>query len=136
MTHDQPETISVERAKKLLQLAIDARGVDYVHDGVCAYADESGPLCMVGVALNIHGYPVEALMNENVPELNRKGHMTDPFAHFLSDRVATVEARRIFQVAQNRQDNQATWGEALRAALDLEVSYDGNDPDDEYIDRD
>lgn len=116
--------ISPERALDLLELAVQARGADYV-DPHCSYSarrffPDIGyvPGCIIGHALSLAGVPVEALKvlddsgveSSAIPNLDREGFL-DTYGIDLDP-----DALQAFAVAQEEQDKLKTWGEAVGAA--------------------
>jgi len=106
------QTIDAARALDLLRQAVaqDGYGDDYVYPYLndCQYVRNSAPSCLVGHALHLGGWSVDALdglINTPVRDAVRIG--------FTS---LDKEAANVFDLAQVVQDQGGTWGEALRAA--------------------
>jgi hypothetical protein len=120
MSLNELEPIDALRAVELLEKAVAERGEEWVYqrvhdplydfcgDGVCLYVNEGQPSCLVGMALVLHGVPVQRL-----EEINRvgAGALHDHFAE-----VVAASAAEVFREAQTAQDSGATWGDALSAA--------------------
>jgi hypothetical protein len=124
--------IGYEQARDLLELAVEERGPDYVYEhpdgetGGCFYFTRSGePSCIVGWVLNRlglkfewgcatttedHGYIPNAT---SVEFLIAKGHIDVDF------RTAVL-----LQVAQNLQDDDWYWGDAVQRAVERSQTID------------
>lgn len=114
------DKIGLELARNLLAQAVDTQGRDFVYNkdgmsGVCANvpipnhgSDDNDPRrktgCIVGTAMALSGV---------VP--NMQEHEFGPVS-FAFHRYLTAEAETYFAVAQIKQDNGSTWGEAFDAA--------------------
>lgn len=126
--------LTMERTKALLAEAVAERGADYVYttpDGQqvtqdsgiqCLYVHhrnaegelpEPVPGCIAGYVLHKAGVPLEALQyRENEPADRALVQLeTDEVLHPLAG------VRRLLVRVQRRQDNGASWGAAVAAAL-------------------
>lgn len=103
-----------------VEAAVQERGADYVYpeadpdfiskEGVCVYRTPSGePACIVGLAL--HNLGIEAPGYED-RSINARELMTYMEGVRFPKKVITAAA-----VAQDCQDAEKTWGEAMNAYL-------------------
>lgn len=110
------QTIKVDlaRAVALLREVVAEYGEEFIYDGStaadCVYMRDGEPSCLVGHALYRAG---ERVFEEGM-------------CPSLAARTVNVtsSADAVFSAAQDRQDNGATWGEALAAALARAAEYD------------
>lgn len=117
---DNVAPIDAQTALDLLEAAVTLTGEDHCYERFtttpyCRYTAGDNPSCLVGVALAIHGVPLDTLRdwdaNANLSEDGIMGIVQTGHAPFIDDHAADV-----FQVAQNAQDDGDTWGDALNAA--------------------
>ena len=138
--------IDGEKALSLLEECVRERGEDYVYpkaemNGDCVYVfgtdmvpvdvDEYGddlfaeqavgeltPGCMVGLALAKAGVPLGAFL---ALEINREEPASSaiPYLREAGYLTATGAAIDVFLAAQQAQDAQKSWGEALGEATPL-----------------
>lgn len=120
----RPPTIDLPKARELLAAAVETQGRDFVYNpsGVagCQYmpaldTPEDDPRhktgCLVGTALSLHGIDVSNLWGSVYGGLR-----------VAQPGMMTKEAAKYFQVAQTRQDNGSSWGEAFDTAEDRAAS--------------
>lgn len=94
--------------------AVEAKGEDYVYDGVsgaCSYFEpvDQTPSCLVGHVLADLGYTAEDLVGYNY------SNVTD----LVRERVLEVDRNEtlvMLRRAQNLQDTGSTWGVAVERA--------------------
>lgn len=104
------ETINAQTALELLDAAVELTGPEHLYELPenamgCRYVHGENPGCIIGVALSIHGVPLdvmrrwdaEADTGVGITTIRQKG-----FAPFLTERAAAV-----FRAAQVRQDSAA-----------------------------
>jgi len=120
--------IDIDNARELLKRAVETRGRDFVYinlrDSIgCYYLPITDPLinhyfqminpddhrantaCLIGVALDLAG------------ETRHHTQFCDVISlHFKYPDMMSSQAAAYFQVAQAKQDNGSTWGEAYDAA--------------------
>lgn len=122
-----PEYLTYARALVLLREVIAEKGEDYVYPrrdardvghGVvvtCFYAEYDQPSCIVGHVLHRAGVPLDQMAV--IEGLTPVDDAARPwFAEHADD-----DARRLLNEVQANQDEQHSWGESLRLALELEV---------------
>jgi hypothetical protein len=120
------ERLSYDRTVQLLREVIGEFGEDHTYpiypmerlsDGRqlrCFYVRNDQPSCIVGHVLHCAGMPLEDLRKV-------EGYgPTDTLAPVQFARWADPEALDLLAEVQVQQDEGATWGEALRDALDGE----------------
>lgn len=114
-------TIDGPKALELLWFAVAERGADYVYEqpegsAVCSYVseDKSEPGCGVGSALHKDGVPIHVLVEADVPGVISVAarETLRPWGVELSE-----SAVMIFSEFQREQDDQNSWGLALREAF-------------------
>jgi hypothetical protein len=107
-------------AEHLLLQSVADRGADYLYpkdsDGSCNYVRDGAASCLVGQALYHAGLPIDRLAefdeggltpaNEFSKELLRDGY------------TLTQRAAKLFQLAQELQDDGVPWGEAVARAIE------------------
>jgi hypothetical protein len=109
-------TVDAQTAYDLLAAAVELAGPDHVYESLdgagCRYVHVDQPGCIVGVALAIHGVPLD-VMDEWQSTID-----------FVDAEFVTGNAANVFAAAQRVQDRSviapldagATWGKALDAA--------------------
>jgi hypothetical protein len=112
-------TVDVDEALALLQRAVNEVGADYrdplsLSWTTCRYAYNTATWggcgnCLIGKALTYLGVDVRGLLG-NVEVLISKGVLSERGVQL------TNGAQDAWTTAQRRQDNGATWGQALAAA--------------------
>jgi hypothetical protein len=133
--------IDYDKAIELLKAAVEKRGTDYVYNpggyGTCSYnaqagrlegkddgplLDENGnknPGCIVGYALYDLGVDLNRVGSGSFRSIITFPKASDNSAMLRSDEDITFsfEATFAFERAQRSQDDGATWGKALEAAI-------------------
>lgn len=107
-----------------LSAIVAERGENFVyprHTSWCVYVYAGRPDCGVGCFLDSVGVPLERLVEA---DLNDRGSGISASAlleQLKEEGIVSVdlEAARILNVFQERQDNGHTWGSALNIALGL-----------------
>jgi hypothetical protein len=100
--------LDVEGALALLERAVQEKGEDYVYplsdkrDGICRYAVDYEPSCIVGHVLFYLGKLDAAIEGAS--------------AHTVLHDLATDEAKYLLLVVQRAQDAGKPWGQALGEA--------------------
>lgn len=113
---DTDEKIDVPRALELLEECVAERGADYVY----GYPPEGGLDCLY-VFRDVNGEPegpgciAGMVLNKLSIDVPREWEGTT-FNGLPASEVFTPAAAGVIREAQARQDNGATWGEALEAA--------------------
>lgn len=80
-------------------------------DSVCRYVENGKPACLIGVALYEAGVPLHVL-----EDMDGYGGILNAFPAFEHLVDIAPEAADLFADAQNVQDDDRSWGEAVRAA--------------------
>jgi hypothetical protein len=121
--------INKERAIELLEQAVAERGEDFVYYnayqenyanyGACRYQIDGEPACLVGLALAKAGVSPEGLNLLEGSGITNSYTLNRP-----QNLKITPDALAVFQVAQDTQDNDGPWGEALRLAKEKAASQD------------
>nr|QOL00359.1 hypothetical protein [uncultured organism] len=123
------ETITTQTAVELLEAAVELAGADRMYEvqpgaAACKYVHGDNPGCIVGVALSIHGVPLDVLQSWDDDYQQGLG-IGSLFHHgrapFLTKRAADVlrAAQKIQDMAIWSTDTggaDLTWGAALIAA--------------------
>jgi hypothetical protein len=117
--YDAARALDVPGALALLSKAVEQKGEAYVYpddekhrsteasEGMCVYFTESGrPSCIAG-----HVFAHLGFGSEDVEE--GTGVEEQPFSDLLNDDVV-----KVLSVAQEVQDLDIAWGEALQSALE------------------
>lgn len=106
--------ITGKQAIKALKKAVELKGEDYVYpeskrglEGECLYQAEGEPLCIVGVALDSLGVDLKGRTNLGVRLINT----------YWKGVKLTPKAQEIFAKAQQIQDENGTWGDALHQGM-------------------
>lgn len=107
--------------REALQAAVDEKGADYVYPrgkrgwtnvwGMCRYAVNGKPACIIGDALHRMGVPISTLKEFDA---NEEG-VDAATALEESGLNPTAAEKRGVNAAQSRQDSGASWGESIRA---------------------
>lgn len=107
--------VDKREAVVLLERAVLKRGADHYCSGERAvYFDGAGrPFCLVGTALAPLGLTRADLGPFNVSRVDGKGFLSKLIAAKI---ILSEGAIAVFRVAQQAQDEYATWGEALQDA--------------------
>lgn len=130
-------TIDGQTAVDLLAAAVELAGADHVYkarSGVCYYLNAEGncPDCIVGVALAIHGVPLDVMAPWD--DLSLAGGIESIARNSLAPFIEP-DAVEVFAAAQKVQDGAGyngatppTWGDALSAARNklAEFAPDGD----------
>lgn len=108
--------IDAPAALSALEAEVAEHGAETVYrkpDGICRYAHEGAPSCLIGHALARLGASSEQLaaMDGNAPDVAAIETVVLPAGLSL-----TPHARRVFDAAQQDQDLGKTWREALESA--------------------
>ncbi|WP_123788278.1 hypothetical protein [Phytoactinopolyspora halophila] len=112
-------TINIDSHYALDLLRQEVRGhEDYVYDekenSFCHYIKDDRPSCLIGRALHQAGVPIYVLTKLDelgaISQASTVEHLAVNHVHM------TAEAQRVFSVAQDLQDADRPWGNALAAA--------------------
>jgi hypothetical protein len=117
--------LTLEKARQMVEAAIDERGVDYIYERPslatdCMYVHEHGTEqehagCGIGLAFHLAGVPLEELRkheHEDAGTLVWRLHGMGILSGI------EPEAEQFMVRFQSNQDHGSTWGEARDAALD------------------
>lgn len=117
------ERILIDRdeAIVLLRAVVEEQGIEFRYvpvdddsgEAVCRYVVDGYPSCLVGKALHRAGVLVEEL--DRMDGTSNTGIMVAA-SRLPADVVVTSDARKVFEAAQEVQDDLKTWGAALTAA--------------------
>jgi hypothetical protein len=148
MTLNTPEAqtsesveISLDEAKGLLSRAVEEKGDLYTYEQVdnqCLYfnPETKAPSCLVGHVLAYKGITFDGL------DASEANNSTDVHDLVEAGVIRTnLETEYLLSLAQDQQDSGATWGRALKTALEdyeertkeaIEESEDHDDPSEDY----
>lgn len=114
------------KALELLRVAVATRGAHYIYESPtqrCMYEEAGVPSCIVGVALSLHGVPIDLLVEwdtyaggtESIETYKGKYDWLTDAAVDVFQSAQSVQDRATW-VAQDIAYEQCTWGNALAAA--------------------
>ncbi|MDX3260797.1 hypothetical protein PV336_16370 [Streptomyces sp. MI02-2A] len=119
----KPIEITLDEAKTLLADAVKEKGADYVYQNVdsphgnptCAYFDPTtgAPSCIVGHVIAAKGATRERLDN-------REQNLYTDVQGLVHAEIIKVdnETHALLTIAQEKQDRDVSWGEAVKGALE------------------